>query len=446
MRIVALVLVAIVLQASPAAGAELPVGDFSEVAIVPAEGTLLEHEGRVYNGTLRVGLAPDGLVLVEDVGLDGYLSGIKEVPLTWHSEALAAQAVAARTYLAWTLDQGRSENAVRYGYDICATTACQVYAGVGVVLGPDGDRWLAAIGETSNEILTYGGAAAKTMYHSTSGGRTEPVEDIFGGNPLPYLAGADSAGESSPYVDWSFEIPVEVFVTALRAADVSVGSVIEDIEVVPRPQGGGQWAVIVRSSEGVTELTVNQIRAIMNRYGAERFPGLLPAPRPDGVRYPQAVLSYRFDIEYTPPENPSITARLGALLPDDDLPSEGSIRFAGNGWGHHVGMSQYGALSLAEAGNEYPDILAHYYGGLRPTDGTGILPDEVTVGLSWGDEAVTLVAGGAIELVADGVRFPYDSGGSWVFTFNDNGRIAVVSPDRFLDGVLSRVSGLIPFL
>jgi hypothetical protein len=109
-------------------------------------------------------------------------------------------------------------------------------------------------------------------------------------------------------------------------------------------------------------------------------------------------------------------------------------------------MSQYGALSLAEAGNEYSDILAHYYGGLRPTDGTEILPDEVTVGLSWGSDAVTVVAGGAIELVADGVRFPYDSGGSWVFTFNDNGRIAVVSPDRFLDGVLSRVSGLIPFL
>ncbi|MDH3470790.1 MAG: SpoIID/LytB domain-containing protein, partial [Acidimicrobiia bacterium] len=204
MRIVVAVLLSL-MAAAPAAAQESAA--FGEVEFVPAEGTTLTFGERSYAGTLRMSVAPDGLVLVEDVGIDGYLSGIREVPLSWHEEALAAQVVAARTYLAWTLDRGRSADGVKYGYDICATTSCQVYAGVGVVRGPDGDRWAEAIERTTGEVLLYEGKPAQAMYHSTSGGRTEPIEDIFDSTPKPYLVGAESPGEQSPFVDWSYEIP-----------------------------------------------------------------------------------------------------------------------------------------------------------------------------------------------------------------------------------------------
>jgi peptidoglycan hydrolase-like amidase len=121
--------------ALPAAAQEVPPTYLtSTVELVPAPGTILSYEGRFYTGRLRVSGHAGGLAVVETVTLDQYLLGIREVPFAWHKEALRAQVVAARTYLAWTLQGGRSINGRRYDYDICATTACQVYSGSGWVI------------------------------------------------------------------------------------------------------------------------------------------------------------------------------------------------------------------------------------------------------------------------------------------------------------------------
>jgi len=438
MRITAAALLSAML-AAPATAQEP--ASFNQVEFVPEAGTTLQVGDRSYEGTLRIVAAPNGLVLVEDVGIDGYLSGIREVPLSWHPEALAAQVVAARTYLAWTLDRGRSSEGVRYGFDICATTSCQVYAGVGVVRGPDGDRWASAIERTAGEVLLYEGKPAQAMYHSTSGGRTEPIEDIFASTPKPYLAGAESPGEPSPYVDWSYEIPAHVFVEALRDVGAGVGSTLIDVAVVPREIGEGQWTVRVESSTGVTEFTVNRIRSIMNSFGPKRYPGLLPATRPGGGRYPQAVLSYRYNITYTPPPGGHID--LNGMVPESDLPVEGSLLFEGNGWGHHVGMSQYGALALAEAGTSYPDVLAHFYGGLTPSQASDTLPEVVTVGLAWGRDEIALSADGPVDVVTD--SFATQSGaGIWLASFGAEGDVALVAPDRILEQRLARLLVAIP--
>ena len=99
------------------------------VTLQPADGTEFEVDGRSYAGTLTIASSSSGLALTETTSVDDYLAGIKEVPFGWPKEALAAQVVAARTYLANTLRNGRSERGRRYGYDICASSACQVYVG-----------------------------------------------------------------------------------------------------------------------------------------------------------------------------------------------------------------------------------------------------------------------------------------------------------------------------
>lgn len=436
------IFVVLLLAMAPPAGAQADSATFDEVSLAPAEGTTLVFGERAYVGTIRVTAAPNGLVVVEDIDVDGYLSGIREVPLSWHEEALAAQVVAARTFLGWTLQRGRSSDARRYDFDICATTSCQVYAGVGVVRGPDGERWAEAISRTAGELLLYQGKPAHTMYHSTSGGRTEPIEDIFGSAPQPYLVGAASPNEPSPYVEWSYEIPANVFVDALRQSRIEVGA-LESVEVVDRELGEGQWTVRVVSSQGLVELTVSRVRAIMNSFGPRRYPGLLPAPRPGGGRYPQAVLSYRYDITYDPP--PSGRRSAARFVPDADIPAQGTLRFEGNGWGHHVGMSQYGALALAESGSGYSAILAHFYGGLTPQEAPDVLPDEVTVGLAWGQDRVVVLADGPVSVVAGGVTTEA-IGGAWIASFTDDGRVGLLAPTEVLEQRLSRLITAIPFL
>jgi len=216
------------------------------VELVPAPGTTLRYEGRFYTGRLRVGGHAGGLAVVETVTLDQYLLGIREVPFAWHRQALRAQVVAARTYLAWTLQGGRSINGRRYDYDICATTACQVYAGVGDLEGSYGGRWVAAVGNTAHEILLFEGLPAQAVYSSTSGGRTRDSEDIWPGTDLPYLQAVDSPGEQSPFVTWGFELAAADMEALLGEAGLLTGS-LQGIETIVTEDGGGPWQVVIES-------------------------------------------------------------------------------------------------------------------------------------------------------------------------------------------------------
>ena len=102
----------IVLGAMPVLAAE------DSVTLIPADGTEFEVNGRTYAGALTIAGFPGGLALTEATTVDRYLTGIKEVPFGWPQDALAAQVVAARTYLANTLRNGRSARGEEYGFDI----------------------------------------------------------------------------------------------------------------------------------------------------------------------------------------------------------------------------------------------------------------------------------------------------------------------------------------
>ncbi|HUO46460.1 MAG TPA: SpoIID/LytB domain-containing protein [Acidimicrobiia bacterium] len=400
-------------QAPPAEGVLA-----SRVELVPHPGTAITHGERIYLGPMSVVGRPDGIGLVETVSPEDYLLGLREVPFSWHAEALKAQVVAARTYLAFTLAQGRSSAGRQYGYDICATSACQVYAGPLGIDGLYGDRWRAAVEQTAGEILLYDGAPAQALYSSTSGYRTRESEDIFLGLDLPYLAAVESPGEQSPFVTWTFAVSESNMQALLEHAGLVDGAV-KNMVVQTTTDGAGPWMVVITSEGRSERVPTYQFRGFMNRAATALMPEVLPAQRRDGRRYPQTLLSGTY----------LIWRRLEVGIGTDGAKflRDGSYVFSGWGWGHQVGMSQYGAQAMAEAGSSYDQILGHYYTGLEPVPAEDALPATVAVGLAVGVDEVVLSPDGPVDVVIDGVPVGEPTLGSWRFV-TEGSLIRVVPP------------------
>ena len=385
--------------------------------MTPGDGVSVTIDGRSYGGPITITTGTSGLVVVEETDVDSYLLGIAEVPFSWPEEALRAQAIAARTYLAWTLDRGRSTNGRRYGYDICATDQCQVYRGLSGVSSPDGDRWRSAVTSTAGEILMADGAPLQALYSSTSGGRTRSVEDVFGGRTNPHLRAVESPGESSPFTDWRFPIEFSEMEALVREAGHLRGNLIT-VRTRTTGDGEGPWMVDVVGSEGTVSVATWQLRTDLNRAATSILPDRFPVARPDRPdrRYPQTIMSPTFVIREMLRHEPELFGP--RVVPYFEV--------RGRGWGHLVGMSQYGAEAMASRGSSADDILAHYYGGLTPQPEPGVLPGTVRVGLATASEAVTLAPDGPVTVRIDGRTVADVTLGTWGLAWDD--RAILVTP------------------
>ena len=182
---------------------------------------------RVYRGKLRAASPSAGSTERDTVNvlrLDEYLQGViaDEMPASWHPEAVKAQAIAARTYAAWS----RAENRQRY-YQICDTTSCQVYGGVAA----EHPLASAAVAATAGTILTFDGKPAFTQFSSSSGGWTSAGSVPY----LPAQADPYDAHDANPMNTWS----VTVDVGRLEKAYPAIGQ-LRRIRVTAR-DGHGEW-------------------------------------------------------------------------------------------------------------------------------------------------------------------------------------------------------------
>jgi stage II sporulation protein D len=268
---------------------------------------------------------------------DRYLEGIAEVPPSWPKAALEAQAIAARSYAlattGWSGDEGEALDR-----PICATTSCQVYRGIPVPPDPTHRRWVRAVRRTEGEVLLHDGRPATTVYFSTSNGGTYANEAIFGSSPLPYLRPVTERDDgASPTSRWRVRLPFDDLTRFLRAAGLwPRGRAISDA----RPNDA---SLTVRGGGESRSIAAGDLRDVVNRWA----PCLLPA------RYP--------------PETAKGTLPL--TVPSRWLhvaSTESAVVLTGRGWGHGVGMVQWGAYGKARRGFSASDILAFYYGGLRP--------------------------------------------------------------------------------
>ena len=149
----------------------------------------------LYRGSLLISASGSGLVAVNALDLEDYVRGVVsgESPSAWPTEALKAQAVAARTYAITTHAGGGV-------FDQYADTRSQVYRGVSAET-PSTD---AAVQATTGQVVTFGGQPVTTYFFSTSGGETEDVENSFvGSQPKPWLKAVDDPFDSvSPKHRW----------------------------------------------------------------------------------------------------------------------------------------------------------------------------------------------------------------------------------------------------
>jgi stage II sporulation protein D len=194
---------------------------FGHLAVFDCPRAPLMFDGREYHGTLALRSQGGGVSVVNGLTLDTYLRGVvpSETPSHWPLAALEAQAVAARSYAVAELRPSS-------WYDLVPTTADQVYGGVRAER-PSSDR---AVYATAGQVLTYNGEVARTYYSSSSGGRTEAVEDAWpGAAPIPYLRSVpDPYDTYSPHHDWG---PYN-FSSSRLAAALGLGSAVESVGMV----------------------------------------------------------------------------------------------------------------------------------------------------------------------------------------------------------------------
>lgn len=264
---------------------------------------------------------------------EDYVKGVvaAEMPAAFEAEALKAQAVAARTYaLARLKEFGGSGCELHKGADICTDfTHCQAYAEKEDMVptwGKDTDYYWekisAAVEDTKGEVAMYGYLLIDPVFHAISGGKTENSEDVWK-NSIPYLRSVDS--------------PYEEEATKFKSKkEFSNGDFVN---------------IMKRNIDG---LKINQ-----NRLPAEvKILSYTSGGRVKDIKVGNKVVSGRDFQMYLGLNSNNFTLQF----------NKGTVTINVTGYGHGVGMSQYGANGLAKHGYTYVDILKHYYKDIEITN------------------------------------------------------------------------------
>jgi stage II sporulation protein D len=282
---------------------------------IPAKNEKMEKVGSMqgdlllmgtgYSGSIDIWKGDRGLYIINELPLEEYIKDVvaAEVGPEWDMEALKVQAVISRTY---ALFQKRMNGGSLY--QIASSVLHQVYKGK----NPDA-RIAYAVSETKGQILTFNGNLIEALYHSTCGGRTEDPEDVFG-KSYPYLKPVESSCDLSPYSSWSRKIKLEEIEKALNT------KAIKEIRVKSFTSTKRVKQLTVKSRFGTSTINATDFRKAL---GWSRLPST------------NFTLSHHGD----------------------------SILFEGKGFGHGVGLCQWGALKMAREGKDYREILSFFYPG-----------------------------------------------------------------------------------
>lgn len=337
-----------------------------------------------YRGAIEVARGGTGLGVVNDVSLEDYVRGISEVPSSWPIEAQKAQAIAARTYALWERSRSVATEHQALGADICATQACQVYTGLTKERADEAGLWRAAVEATAGEVILYEGAPIVAKYSSSNGGRSVP-----GGRP--YLRAVDDPDDAASRLHrWTSTLPLDQL------------SVVLGLPVVADDVFRAGELIVARYAEETGEVrdalfSRPQFRELVNN--------AFPAP-PD---LPSAMPSVRYDLATDAAAN--------------------SVAVHGRGWGHGIGMSQWGAFGKARRGMTAHDILAAYYAGLRPVRlAPPQLPERLKVAVATGRSSVRITGGPFRVVDATGSPLAYLTAGVWTVTPGIGGKLQVSAP------------------
>lgn len=261
---------------------------------------------------------------IKEMDIDEYLYGVvsAEMPASYGMEALKAQAIVARTYTLYKIEN----NASKHGdAGICtASTCCQAWISKEDRLAKwaedtRNEYWnkvTNAVDSTKGKVITYEGKVINAFFHANSGGKTEPPVNVWGGTGYPYLQTVETSGEEG-YSQYKSEVEFtkDELIKKLKEKYEDIKLELNEVEIIERYESG-------------------RIKTI--KFGNKQIAG--------------------------------VEARtiLGLRSANFDIKLEGQkIKFTVYGYGHGVGMSQTGADSLAKQGQNYEQIIKHFYTGVE---------------------------------------------------------------------------------
>ena len=264
----------------------------------------------------------------EEIKIDNYLYNVvsAEMPADYELEALKAQAIVARTYTIYKMQNKKHENA-----DICDdSTCCQAWVSKEDRLArweetKREDNWKKiqkCVNETQGKIITYNNQPINAFFHANSGGTTELPVNVWGGSELPYLQVVQTAGEEG-YTQYSSEVNLknEELTNKLKTK-------YEDIQI---DFNNNDDIKIIEYTDS------NRVKTV--KFGNHELSGV-------ETRMLLGLKSTNFEIRK----------------------ESDQIKFLVKGYGHGVGMSQTGANTMAKQGNNYEEIINHFYIGIEIKD------------------------------------------------------------------------------
>ncbi len=280
-----------------------------------SEGDGIQIGDRTYRHAIEISRdSPEKISIVNEVSMEDYLRGVLpwEANPKWGIEALKAQAVTSRTYALFRSIERKKEM-----FAVSKGIMSQVYKGK-TIENPVMDK---AIQLTEGEILTYKGKIFPAFFHSTCGGRTTRADYIWDVEFHPVLKGVTCEFcQGSKHYRWQGKFTLAEIEETLNQKGMPLAE-IEEIEIVDVDSSGRTRAFEIKHRDGTSKIQSNQFRLWMD---------------PDRFKSTKILYMKR---------------------------SGDSYFIRGHGWGHGVGLCQYGMKRLAELGYNYRQILEYYYPG-----------------------------------------------------------------------------------
>ncbi len=331
---------------------------YNTLRVVPEKYStknVLQIAGKPYLGNVNFAIESGYIRPTnENIPFEDYLKGVvpNEMPASWHVEALKAQAVAARTYSVKSI-----------GKVVPDTTAFQVYGGY---------NWYTnstkAVDATKGKVLKYNNQLISATYYSSNGGYTEASEEVWG-NALPYLVAKQDTKD--PVNAWTLKLSKKQLGTTLTASKAA--SEWSKAKEANAADLAGLKSWLLKNKEtAASDMRIASISSLT-------FSGKTKGQRAKTV---SIKLNYHLKNKtgtYT--VNKSTTASMkmtefrtvmGATKVKSTFASvknnTNDFTISGKGYGHGIGMSQYGAKARAESGNSYSSILSFYYPGTKLTN------------------------------------------------------------------------------
>ncbi|HZX21469.1 MAG TPA: SpoIID/LytB domain-containing protein, partial [Clostridia bacterium] len=351
---------------------------------------LVSVEGVSYRGGITAKrLSNSDMTIINKLPLEEYLYGVipAEMPASWPKEALKAQAIAARGFAITNSNKYK-----QFDFNLCTTTSSQVYKGYSGE-HPNTNR---AVDETRDIVITCDGRLIEPYYHSDSGGCTEDSENIWL-NRLSYIRGIeDDFSLDTPYSAWSVSFTKHEIKDCLANNNIFIGDIL-DIKTTSVSDNGRVLSLTIYGTEGETTLEREKSRFVFglksNQFAVNSDNGdnddiggnkdYMELAVLDGTG--SKLRSIDLDDKYVINNNGIYriknigeiliysgiqykTVSRGESIRRPNITPSNVFIFDGKGYGHGLGMSQYGARKMAELGYKYDEILTHYYTGVEVED------------------------------------------------------------------------------